>query len=138
MPNLRISPVIATLLALVLSACATSPAASSGTAAPAPAAGAPSTPVADNIIPITVNYNMSDQGQLTIYIEPTGGIRTVLGTIQPNEQKTFNFRVTASRNIRLAAISDAGNSGLNSPTQTVPTGQSVVWDMALNNMRLRR
>jgi hypothetical protein len=137
MPFLRISPLIASLFALVAGACATSPSATEGAAQQPGAPSAPAAPVAENMIPVTVNYNMPDQGQLTVYIEPTGGIRSVLGIIQPNENKTFNFRVSGSRNIKLDASSDAGGT-IRSPAITVPTGQGVIWDLALNNMRIRR
>jgi len=137
MPFLRISPLIVSLFALVVGACATSPSASDGAAQASGAPSAPAAPVAENMIPVTVNYNMPDQGQLTVYIEPTGGIRSVLGIIQPNENKTFNFRVSGSRHIKLDASSDAGGT-IRSESITVPTGQGVIWDLALNNMRIRR
>jgi hypothetical protein len=139
MSIVRIQAVFVSLLAVALAACASSPAAtSSGTSAAATPASTPATSADENTIPVTVNYNMPDQGPITVYIEPTGGIQALLGTVQPNEQKTFTYRVTNSRQLKLIARSDVGASNKESPQATVPTGQGVTWNMAVNRMQLVR
>jgi hypothetical protein len=138
MSIVRIQAVFVSLLAVALGACASSPAATSSGSGTAAAPAAAPTTADENTILITVNYNMPDQGPVTVYIEPTGGIQALLGTVQPNETKTFPYRVSNTRNIKLVARSDVGGSDKSSPATTVPTGQGVTWDMAVNRMRLVR
>ena len=127
----RIGKAVASMLLIALSACASRP----QTEVSSPAADAQA-PAAD-AIPITVNHNKMDQGELTIYIEPAGGIRTVLGLINTNEMKTFQYRVVGNRNVRLAAVG-ATSGSMTTPAITVPEGQGVNWDLGLNTVRLRR
>ena len=127
----RVPKVVTALMIMALAACASTPSAD-------PAA-APSTGTAQrsDVINITVNHNRMDQGEMTVYIEPAGGIRSVLGMIATNEQKAFSYRVVGSRNVRLAAQGATGG-GITSPAITVPEGQGLNWDLALNTVRLRR
>lgn len=127
----RVGRIVTSMLLVALSACAS--AQSSGTEEVAPNRDMQGS---DQIM-ITVNHNRMAQGEMTVYIEPTGGIRTVLGMIGTNEIKTFPYRVVGSRNIRLAAIGTTGG-GVTSPAITVPEGQGLNWDMSLNTVRLRR
>ena len=129
----RVGRILSSMLVVALvSACASTPA--SDTAETSPSA---STESAEGVIPITINHNKMDQGEMTVYIEPTGGIRSVLGMIATNEIKTFQYRVVGSRNIRLA-VSGTTGGGQTSPAITVPEGQGVNWDLSLNTVRLRR
>ncbi len=126
----RVQRAVAALMMVALAACASAPAADTEVTPSTGGAGS-------DVISITVNHNRMDQGEMTVYIEPAGGIRSVLGMIATNEQKTFTYRVVGSRNIRLAAQGTTGG-GVTSPAITVPEGQGLNWDLSLNTVRLRR
>ena len=126
----RVQKGVVALMMIALAACASAPSADTEASAAAAATGS-------DVINITVNHNRMDQGEMTVYIEPAGGIRSVLGMIATNEQKTFTYRVVGSRNIRLAAQGTSGGS-VSSQAITVPEGQGLNWDLSLNTLRLRR
>ena len=127
----RVGKAVAAMLVVGLSACASAPKAD-------PAATPVSTDVAaTDVIMITVNQNRMNAGDMTIYIEPAGGVRTVLGLASAGEIKTFRYPLTGNRNVRLAAIGTSGG-GITSPSITVPVGQGLNWDITLNTVRLRR
>ena len=127
----RVGNVVASMLMIALSACASAP--KTGTEGAPPSGDVQ----AADAITITVNHNKMDQGEMTVYIEPTGGIRSVLGMIATNELKTFSYKVVGSRNIRLAAMGTSGGA-VTSPAITVPAGSGLNWDISLNTVRLRR
>jgi hypothetical protein len=120
------------VIVALAAACASTPASDTAETTPSP-----STQVAEGVIPITINHNKMDQGELTVYIQPTGGIRSVLGMIATNEIKTFQYRVVGSRNIQLAVQGTTGG-GQTSRAITVPEGQGLNWDLSLNTIRLLR
>lgn len=126
------------MIAALLGACATSPAAtSSGGGAAADAAPATADPV-ENTIRVDVNNNRADAGSVTIYIEPAAGVRSTLGTLGTGERKTFTYRVeAASRNVRLSAITASGQT-MTSSMVTVPRGAGLTWDLQINSVRITR
>ena len=126
----RVQKGVAALMMIALAACASAPSADTEASAAVSATGS-------DVINITVNHNRMDQGEMTVYIEPSGGIRSVLGMIATNEQKTFTYRVVGSRHIRIAAQGTSGG-GATSDAITVPQGQSLYWDLSLNRVSLRR
>ncbi len=130
------APALATLVAIA-TACATSPAADTG-AAPAEGAAAPSAQTTDAVMAIGVNHNRADGGIVTVYIEPAAGVRTALGTLEPGENKTFQYRVEAqNRNIRLISLNSSSQQ-MSSERITVPRGAGVYWDLQANTIRIRR
>ena len=131
----RFRYILAPLTALAIAACATrpDPSVTSDPGAAQPATGAQSA----NALPVTVNLTSQNRSEMTVYIEPANGVRTMLGTLNQSEQKTFNFELPAPRIIRLVGITP-GSAQLNSPQITVPAGAGVYWDVGANTVRLLR
>ena len=127
------------LLAVLTAACATSPAATGSTGAAAgDAASATADPAAENTIRVEVRQNRLDGGAMTVYIEPSAGVRTTLGMIDPGETKTFTYNAAgANRNVKLSAL-DATGRTTTSTAITVPRGAGLTWDIQVNALRIKR
>ena len=127
----------ATLLASV-AACATSPSATSSGGGAAGGAAPASSDAADNTISVEVRLNDLNAGTTQVYIEPSNGVRTALGTIDPGQTRTFSFNaVNSNRTVRLVALNAAGASKTSDPI-TVPRGTGLSWDIQVNSLRLKR
>jgi hypothetical protein len=125
-------------LGVALAACASSPAASAdpGTAPDAPPVEASGAEVEQ--IRVTVVHNRTDGGSTTVYVEPTGGTREAVGTLESGTTRTFTYRVQgATRQIRLIAVTASGQP-IESEPITIPPGAQVSWDLQLNSVRIRR
>ena len=136
MPSLRFRYIMTPMLALAVAACASRPDPSvtsdpSTTAAPATSAQAA------NSIPVTVNHTDMNRTELTVYVQPANGVRTMLGLLQSGQQKTFTFEASGTRMIRLIGISPSADQ-LTSPQVNVPAGAGVHWDVNANTLRVVR
>lgn len=133
-------PVVASaILAAALLGCARSPAASPGpTPDPTPDTP-PATQTAEaDQIRITVVNNRTDAGVVTVHLEPAGGVRVTLGTVDAGTTRTFPHRVQGgNRTIKLVAVGATG-SPVESEVVTVPSGSQLNWDLLLNAVRVRR
>ena len=131
----RFRHIMLPLLALAISACASrpDPSVTSDPAAAQTGTGAQSA----SALRVTVNLMSPDRSEMTVYIEPANGVRTMLGTLLQSEQKTFNFELPAPRIVRLVGVSP-GSAQLTSPQITVPAGSGVYWDVSANTVRLIR
>src|SRR5688500_2195621 len=87
---------VAALLASLAAACATSPAATNSAGGAAGGAAPATSDAADNTISVEVRLNDLNAGTTQVYIEPTNGVRTALGTIDPGQTRTFTFNAVNS------------------------------------------
>ena len=125
---------VAPLLIAAVAACASRP--DPGvTSDPAAAAAGTDTQSSTSFM-VTVNHTDMNRGELTVYVEPAGGVRTVIGVLNAGEQKAFPYRVTGNRNVRLVGVSPSAGS-LTSPSITVPAGNNLYWDVSINSVRVR-
>ncbi len=136
MQTSRFRYLMAPMFALAIAACATRPD-PSVTSDPS-ATSQPSTSTQSaNSIPVTVNHTDMNRSELTVYIQPANGVRTMLGLLQSGQQKTFTFEATGTRMIRLIGISPSADQ-LTSPQINVPAGAGVHWDVNANTVRVVR
>jgi hypothetical protein len=132
------APAVATLLVMVTAACATSPAATNSGGGAATAAQPTTGDAAENTIRVEVRQNKLDAGTTTVYIEPSAGVRSALGTLDPGQMRVFTFDATnANRNVRLVALDAQGRSVTSQPI-TVPRGAGLTWDIQVNQVRVKR
>ena len=124
------------MLAIGLAACAGRPDPEVSSAPAGADQAAPGTQSA-NALMVTVNHTDMNRSEMTVYIEPAGGVRTMLGTLNSGEQKSFNFELTGVRNVKLIGVSPSAGQ-LTSPSITVPTGAGVFWEVGINSVRIRR
>ena len=88
-------------------------------------------------IRVTVVNNRADGGAVTVYVEPSGGTRTAMGTVDAGTTRTFPYRVLGTnRTIKLFAMNAAG-AQTESEVVTVPVGSQLNWDLLLNSVRIR-
>ena len=108
-------------------------------AAPPQPTPAPPPPVSEaEQIRVTVVNNRADGGAVTVYVEPSGGTRTAMGTVDAGTTRTFPYRVQGTnRTIKLIALNAAGSQA-ESEVVTVPVGSQLNWDLQLNTVRIRR
>ena len=127
------------LLAILTTACATSPAAT-GSSGAAAGEATPTTvdQATESMIRVEVRQNRLDGGAMTVYVEPAAGVRTTLGVIDPGETKTFTYNAAgANRNLKLSAL-DATGRTTTSTAITVPRGAGLTWDIQVNAVRIKR
>ena len=131
----RFRYIMVPVLALALAACASrpDPSVTSDPGAPQPATGTQSA----NAIRVTVNHTDMNRSELSVYIQPANGVRTLLGTLNSGEQKSFTFEASGTRMIRLIGISPSA-SQLESPQINVPAGAGVHWEVNANTVRVVR
>jgi len=132
----RFGYIMAPLLAIAVAACASrpDPSVTSGTT---PSDAASTSTQSTTSFMVTVNHTDMNRGEMSVYVEPTGGVRTLIGVLNSGEQKSFPYQVTGNRNVRLVGVSpSAGN--ITSPSMTVPVGSSLYWDVSINKVTLRR
>jgi hypothetical protein len=128
----------ATLLASLVAACATSPAATNSGGGTAGGAAPTSADAADNTIRVEVRLNDLNAGTTQVYIEPANGVRTALGTVDPGQTRTFSFNAANSnRTVRLVALNATGASKT-SEAIIVPRGAGLTWDIQVNSLRVKR
>ena len=132
----RFGYIMAPLLAVAVAACASRPD-PSVTSDPATGDPAASTQASSTSFMVTVNHTDMNRGELTVYVEPAGGVRTVIGVLNAGEQKSFPYQVTGNRNVKLVGVSPSAGT-LTSPSITVPVGSTLYWDVSINSVRLRR
>ena len=120
--------VVAILGALSL-ACATTPPA----ADPAPS-GDTTNP---DVVQVTVVHGGGTGGNVTVYAEPTAGVRSAIGSLDPGDTKTFAYRVQdGNRRFRLVALNSTGQE-IRSDVVTVARGAGVNWNIQINSIRVR-
>lgn len=91
-----------------------------------------------NDIRIEVRNNLSDGGNVTVFIEPALEIRTQLGSLASGETRTFVFTPPElNRVVRLIATSSMGPT-IVSRGLTVPRGGNLSWDLRVNSLRVVR
>ena len=100
------------------------------------------TPVGDaavtSDIRVQVRNNMTDAGNVTIFIEPATEVRTQLGSLAAGETRTFIFTPTElNRVVRLIATTSMGGT-IVSTGLTVPRGRNLTWDLRVNSLRVVR
>lgn len=131
----RFGYIMAPLLAVAVAACASRPD-PSVTSEPATGEAAASTSSSTSFM-VTVNHTDMNRGELSVYVEPAGGVRTLIGVLNAGDQKSFPYQVTGNRNVKLVGLSPSAGT-LTSPSITVPVGSGLYWDVSINSVRLRR
>lgn len=117
----------APMLALAIAACASRP-------DPRVTSDPSASTQSANALRVTVNHTDMERSELTVYIVPANGVRTMLGSLNAGEQKTFNFELAPPRIIRLVGISPSA-SQKESPQITIPLGSGVHWEVSANTVR---
>ena len=129
----RFRYIMAPMLAFAIAACATRPD-PSVTSDPS-AAGQPATSAQSaNTIAVTVNHTDMNRTELTVYVQPANGVRTMLGVLNSGEQKRFTYQASGPRILRLIGISPSAEQ-LTSPQINVPEGAGVHWEVGANTVR---
>ena len=136
MSTSRFRYILTPMLALAMAACATRPDPSVTSDPSATGQPAASTQSA-NSIRVTVNHTDMNRTELTVYVEPANGVRTMLGVLNAGELKNFTYEATSNRIVRFIGISPSA-SQLTSPQINVPAGAGVHWEVSANTVRVVR
>lgn len=83
-----------------------------------------------NQVTVHIENNAAAQSQMTLYAVPETGVRTVLGSIDPNETKTMTFTATSMR-YQLVADPLTGADIVSRPFTATP-GDVLRWNLSTN------
>jgi hypothetical protein len=122
----------ALVLALLAAGCAP--------AATAAGSGSPSAQEeadAMNRIAVQVRNTVVPPTSLTVYaVDSGGGSRRMLGNVNPNGRSTLSFNPAASvSTYRLMARTTGGQELFSTPF-TAGLGQTIIWDVQINSIRV--
>lgn len=121
-------PVLAALTCIPAGACAPAATAGDGAAQEAAAANRIEVQVSNTVVPPT---------SLTIYsLEQGSGSRRILGNVSPNGRANLSFNPSITTGTyRLMGRTTAGQELFSTPF-TASVGQTVVWDVQINSLRV--
>lgn len=130
--RLRGSAPVHAALALALLAAGCAPATSAG--------GDPSAQAqadAMNRIAVQVRNTVVPPTSLTVYaVDASGSSRRLLGNVNPNGRATLSFNPAATvSSYRLMARTTGGQELFSTPF-TAGIGQTIVWDVQINSLRI--
>lgn len=90
-----------------------------------------------NRIGVQVRNTVVPPTSLTVYaVDSGGGTRRILGSVSPNRRSTFSFNPAANvSTYRLMARTTGGQELFSTPF-TAGLGETVIWDVQLNSIRV--
>ncbi len=90
-----------------------------------------------NRITVQVRNTVVPPTSLTVYaVDSGGGSRRILGNVSPNARSTLSFNPAASvSTYRLMARTTGGQELFSTPF-TAGLGQTIVWDVQINSIRV--
>lgn len=111
-----------------------------GCAPAATAGGSPSAQEqadAANRISVQVRNTVVPPTSLTVYaVDSGGGTRRILGNVSPNGRATLTFNPAASVSAYRLMARTTGGQELFSTPFTAGVGQTIIWDVQINSIRV--